>query len=135
MLLHFCPLPPPLPFVIDDSSWKNAADESFTVALTLTLRGVQKCNSATFLCSVPALSLVPSLSVRWCNLVGSFSNLSFNVKSSKKYSYIVYKALVCYFSFFHQIRDVKSFYKLDTFIWKPLMRGFKNVISSFNFLS
>ena len=26
------------PFVIDDSSWKNAA-ESFTIALTLTLRG------------------------------------------------------------------------------------------------
>ena len=33
---------PPL-FVIDDSSWKNAA-ESFTVALTLTL----KCNSSDF---------------------------------------------------------------------------------------
>ena len=31
-LLHFCT--PPI--VIDDSSWKNAA-ESFTVALTLTL--------------------------------------------------------------------------------------------------
>ena len=35
------------PIVIDDSSWKNAA-ESFTVALTLTLRGVRKCNSAGF---------------------------------------------------------------------------------------
>ena len=42
-LLHFrTPL-----IVIDDSSWKNAA-ESFTVALTLTLRGVRKCNSADF---------------------------------------------------------------------------------------
>ena len=28
------------PFVIDDSSWKNA-DESFTVALTLTLGGYE----------------------------------------------------------------------------------------------
>ena len=33
------------PIVIDDSSWKNAA-ESFTVALTLTLGGLRKCNSA-----------------------------------------------------------------------------------------
>ena len=40
-LLHF--RTPPI--VIDDSSWKNAA-ESFTVALTLTLGGVRKCNSA-----------------------------------------------------------------------------------------
>ena len=29
------------PIVIDDSSWKNAA-ESFTVALTLTLRGYEE---------------------------------------------------------------------------------------------
>ena len=37
MLLHFCtPLPPLPPIVIDDSSWKNAA-EIFTIALTLTL--------------------------------------------------------------------------------------------------
>ena len=44
-LLHF--RTPPI--VIDDSSWKNAA-ESFTVALTLTLRGgVRKCNSADLL--------------------------------------------------------------------------------------
>ena len=35
-LLHFCT--PPI--VIDDSSWKNAA-ESFTVALTLTLGGTK----------------------------------------------------------------------------------------------
>ena len=41
-LLHFRPPPPPI--VIDDSSWKNAA-ESFTIALTLTLGGVRKCNS------------------------------------------------------------------------------------------
>ena len=34
------------PIVIDDSSLKNAA-ESFTVALTLTLGGVRKCNRAT----------------------------------------------------------------------------------------
>ena len=33
-------VPPPLPIVIDDSSWKNAA-ESFTVALTLTLGGYE----------------------------------------------------------------------------------------------
>ena len=32
--------PPPLPIVIDDSSWKNAA-ESFNVALTLTLGGYE----------------------------------------------------------------------------------------------
>ena len=31
---------PPPPIVIDDSSWKNAA-ESFTVALTLTLGGYE----------------------------------------------------------------------------------------------
>ena len=31
---------PPLPFVFDDSSWKNVA-ESFTVALTLTLGGYE----------------------------------------------------------------------------------------------
>ena len=31
---------PPSPIVIDDSSWKNAA-ESFTVALTLTLGGYE----------------------------------------------------------------------------------------------
>ena len=37
MLLHFH-TPPPI--VIDDSSWKNAA-ESFTVALTLTLGGYE----------------------------------------------------------------------------------------------
>ena len=30
----------PLPIVIDDSSWKNAA-ERFTVALTLTLEGTK----------------------------------------------------------------------------------------------
>ena len=36
------------PFVIDDSSWKSAT-ESVTVALTLTLGGVRKCNSAGFL--------------------------------------------------------------------------------------
>ena len=36
-LLHFR-TPPPI--VIDDSSWKNAA-ESFTVALTLTLGGYE----------------------------------------------------------------------------------------------
>ena len=35
-LLHFRTPP----FVIDDSSWKNAA-ESFTVALTLTLGGYE----------------------------------------------------------------------------------------------
>ena len=33
-------LTPPPPFVIDDSSWKNAA-ESFTIALTLTLGGYE----------------------------------------------------------------------------------------------
>ena len=44
MLLHFR-ITPFFAFVIDDSSWKNAA-ESFTVALTLTLGGVQKYNSA-----------------------------------------------------------------------------------------
>ena len=38
-LLHFR-TPPPCPIVIDDSSWKNAA-ESFTVALTLTLGGYE----------------------------------------------------------------------------------------------
>ena len=39
-LLHFR-TPPPTPLiVIDDSSWKNAA-ESFTVALTLTLGGYE----------------------------------------------------------------------------------------------
>ena len=37
-LLHF--LNPPCRFVIDDSSWKNAA-ESFTAALTLTLGGYE----------------------------------------------------------------------------------------------
>ena len=37
-LLHFRTPPPPI--VIDDSSWKNAA-ESFTVALTLTLGGYE----------------------------------------------------------------------------------------------
>ena len=41
-LLHFrtSPPPSPLPIVIDDSSWKSAA-ESFTVALTLTLGGYE----------------------------------------------------------------------------------------------
>ena len=39
-LLHFRTPPPPDPILIDDSSWKNAA-ESFTVALTLTLGGTK----------------------------------------------------------------------------------------------
>ena len=38
---HYCTFVPPPPIVIDDSSWKNAA-ESFTVALTLTLGGGTK---------------------------------------------------------------------------------------------
>ena len=50
-LLHF--RTPPI--VIDDSSWKNAA-ESFTVALTLTLGGVQKCNSADVSLQLPVAS-------------------------------------------------------------------------------
>ena len=36
--LSYRPAPPPI--VIDDSSWKNAA-ESFTIALTLTLGGYE----------------------------------------------------------------------------------------------
>ena len=39
-LLHFRTSPPPTPIVIDESSWKNAA-ESFTVALTLTIGGYE----------------------------------------------------------------------------------------------
>ena len=43
---RYCTFVPPI--VIDDSSWKNAA-ESFTVVLTLTLGGgVRKCNSTKF---------------------------------------------------------------------------------------
>ena len=37
---RYCTFVPPPPTVIDDSSWKNAA-ESFTVALTLTLGGYE----------------------------------------------------------------------------------------------
>ena len=44
---RYCTFVPP---VIDDSSLKNVT-ESFTVALTLTLGGVRKCNSAR-LCQV-----------------------------------------------------------------------------------
>ena len=43
-LLHF--RPPPI--VIDDSSWKNAA-ESFTVALTLTIGGYKSAIAPIFL--------------------------------------------------------------------------------------
>ena len=39
--------PPPFPIVIDDSSWKNAA-ESFTVALTLTLGGYESAIAPYF---------------------------------------------------------------------------------------
>ena len=61
--------PPPL-FVIDDSSWKNAA-ESLTVALTLTLGGVRKCNSAysslSFMTSLPRLKrILPTSSSGFC---------------------------------------------------------------------
>ena len=57
-LLHF-PTPPP-PIVIDDSSWKNAA-ESFTVALTLTLGGVRKCNTPFLVSCLPSCITVRTL--------------------------------------------------------------------------
>ena len=54
MFWRYCTFVPP-PIVIDDSSWKNAA-ESFTVALTLTLGGVRKCNSADVSLQLPVAS-------------------------------------------------------------------------------
>ena len=55
MFCHYCsallhsPPPVPRPIVIDDSSWKNAA-ESFTVALTLTLGGYESAIAPIHLC-------------------------------------------------------------------------------------
>ena len=48
------PLPPsrPLPFAIDDLSWKNAA-ESFTVALTLTLEAGYESAIAPSMVAIP----------------------------------------------------------------------------------
>ena len=51
---------PPPPIVIDDSSWKNAA-ESFTVALTLTLGGVRKCNAPFLVSCLPSCITVRTL--------------------------------------------------------------------------
>ena len=49
------PHPSPAPIVIDDSSWKNAA-ESFTIPLTLTIGGVRKCNSTIQQAQVKSIS-------------------------------------------------------------------------------
>ena len=47
LIWRFCTFVPP-PIVIDDSSWKNAA-ESFTVALTLTLGGYESAIASLIL--------------------------------------------------------------------------------------
>ena len=54
-LLHFRT---PLPIVIDDSSWKNAA-ESVIVALTLTLGGYESAIAPDSMCGWDDLALTP----------------------------------------------------------------------------